>query len=78
METYVLAIKGRDGTYKPHYVDEDVYIYTRRLECIIQQMGSKYHDGNICICDMKIGNPMVNDHSDACKSARKLEIEPED
>lgn len=33
--------------------------------------------GETCWCEMAVGNPMVTDHSNACKIARALMIRPE-
>jgi len=44
-----------------------------KLSIALYGLGSrKYGEGAPCFCDMRIGNPMVHNHSEQCEQARKV------
>ena len=47
----------------------------KELENALKDLGSEYHDGKLCFCEMRIGNPMYDFHTEACKNARELSLD---
>lgn len=50
---------------------------TETLYQALLKLSSPYLDGMRCFCDMRIGNPNIHHHSDACDKLRHAIIDYE-
>lgn len=48
----------------------------KALEAALRGLGGSYPDGEPCFCELRVGNPMVSKHSQACLNARAALAEP--
>jgi regulator of replication initiation timing len=44
----------------------------KRLREALTNLGCLYSDGKLCFCELRVGNPMIVTHSEACIQAREL------